>query len=94
MKLSELNRVHPGIGDGCYFIEIEEVERSIKELMTYAPWTKEQIEAGEVVRDALAKAYFAILSSVPSSPSRTRALNLLTDARMLANQAITFKGEV
>lgn len=61
---------------------------------TYAFWTEPQCSQAKPVREALEAAYFAILTNVPSSPARTRALNCLTDARMLANQAITFEGEV
>lgn len=70
------------------------VDEDIKQLMTYAPWNEGQIKNGEAVRDALSTAYKAILQNVPSCPTRTRALNMLTDARMLANQAITFNGEI
>lgn len=66
----------------------------ISELFTYRPWDEEQEMQGAKVNKHLQEAYLAIVMHVPSSPSRTRALNMITDARMLANQAITFKGEV
>ena len=43
--------------------------------------------------DALKAAAMEIMIHVPPSPSRTRALNHLIDARMLANAAITHKGK-
>lgn len=72
----------------------EEIERAIKELFTYRRWTTEQEKRSAPVSEALQLAYKTILLNVPASPSRTRALNCLTDARMLANQAITFGGDV
>lgn len=66
----------------------------ISELFTYRPWDEEQEMQGAKVNKHLQEAYLAIVMHVPPSPSRTRALNMITDARMLANQAITFKGEV
>lgn len=70
------------------------VESTVESLFAFQPWDDEQQEAGKYVREALADAYLAILTTVPPCPTRTRALNALTDARMLANQAITFKGQV
>lgn len=67
---------------------------AIHNLFTYHPWEEEQKLAGERVRNSLAAAYTTLLAEVPASPSRTRALNMLLDCRMLANQAITFRGEV
>lgn len=66
----------------------------IDRLYTYEPWDDDQQLAGAKVRDALKAAHLAILTNVPPGPTRTRALNMLTDCRMLANQAITFRGEV
>ena len=58
----------------------------------YQPWSADQQAAGEQVRNALVEAARIILTCVPETPLRTRALNNLVDARMLANAAITFKG--
>lgn len=91
MKLADLMRVEPGCLDGEKSAEIASTVRG--ELFTYHPWDEAQQHAGERVRDALANAFLAIQNYVPSSPTRTRALNMLLDARMLANAAITFKGE-
>lgn len=65
---------------------------NVDEAFRYQPWQQYQQETGDMVREALVAAAKAILRVVPESPSRTRALNCLTDARMLANQAITFNG--
>jgi hypothetical protein len=71
-------------------ISKEEVIR----LFTYQPWNETQIEQGKLVREALASAFEVIVNHVPPCPTRTRALNYLIDARMLANAAITFNGEL
>lgn len=72
----------------------EEIDKSIQALFTYRPWNDEQIAKGKVVKDALAVAFKAIILNVPSSPSRTRALNALVDARMLVNASISFDGKI
>lgn len=69
-------------------------EDLVAELFEFHPWTQGMVEEGREVRLALAEAYKRILLLVPACPSRTRALNCLTDAMMLANTAITFKGVV
>lgn len=82
---------------GLPYAEIEdnaEAEGAVCSLFTYKPWDSDQVAAGSAVREKLIDAYLAILKHVPASPSRTRALNMLTDCRMLVNQAITFRGEV
>lgn len=71
-----------------------ELDEAVKNLFTFHPWSATQVADGEKVRDAIAEAYKAVILNVPSSPTRTRALNALVDARMLANAAITFKGEI
>lgn len=65
---------------------------TIDEAMAYHPWDHNQREAGEVVREALTAAAKAILRHVPPSRYRTAALDLVLDARMKANAAITFRG--
>lgn len=72
----------------------EALDEAVQELFTYHAWNDEMVARGKTVKNALAEAYKAIILNVPSSPSRTRALNNLTDARMLANAAISFNGEV
>ena len=58
----------------------------------YQPWDELQRDQGEQVRDVLVAAAKVILRTVPDTPLRTRALNNLIDARMLANAAISFRG--
>lgn len=90
MKLAELNRVQAPLNGE----QAAEVLAAIDELFTYKDWDDEQRRAGKDVVEKLKAAYSTILANVPSCPTRTRALNMLVDCRMLANAAITFKGEV
>ncbi len=69
------------------------VLETITELFQYQPWDTPQIESGRRVRDVLMDAYATIINEVPVCPTRTRALNMLVDCRMLANAAITHKGK-
>lgn len=90
MKIAELQRVNARLdGDAA-----DEVIAAVDELFTFKPWNQQQIEDGTEVRKILAKAYSTLLARVPSGPTRSRALNMLVDCRMLANAAITFKGEI
>lgn len=66
---------------------------NVDDAFRYQPWDAQQQDAGQIVRDALVTAAKAILQHVPESPLRTRALNNLVDARMIANAAITFRGQ-
>lgn len=75
-------------------LDAEVIERLVNELFMHHDWEPEQIAAGAEVRDSLAATFMTVLEKVPPCPTRTRALNALLDARMLANQAITFKGEI
>src|SRR4051812_10678678 len=64
---------------------------NIGDAFTYQAWERSQAEQGDQVREALVAAAKTILRNVPETPLRTRALNCLIDARMLANAAITFR---
>lgn len=66
---------------------------NVREAFTYAPWDQEQVDAGKQVTEALIAAAETILRVVPESPLRTRAINGLFDARMIANAAITHRGK-
>lgn len=66
---------------------------NVREAFTYAPWDQEQVDAGKQVTEALIAAAETILHVVPESPLRTRAINGLFDARMIANAAITHRGK-
>lgn len=90
MKIAELQRVNAPMDAEA----AGEVIAAVDELFTFKPWDEEQIEDGAAVRKILAQAYVTLLAHVPSGPTRSRALNMLVDCRMLANAAITFKGEV
>jgi len=68
-------------------------ERNVEEAFHYQPWNDAQVAAGSEIRTALIEAAKIILKNVPETPLRTRALNALVDARMLANAAITFNGK-
>lgn len=70
-----------------------EVIEAIRDVFEYHPWDSAQQDAGAIIRSALAQAYELIVLRVPPCPTRTRALNMLVDARMLANAAITHKGK-
>ena len=65
---------------------------NIEDAFQYRRWNDQQEDAGAHVRDALVNAAKVILRTVPETPLRTRALNMLIDARMVANAAITFRG--
>jgi hypothetical protein len=68
-------------------------DEELKDLFVYHPWTEEQIEKGNKVREALASAAKAIIENVPPSPDRTVALRKIREARMDANSAITHNGK-
>lgn len=65
-----------------------------EELFTFQPWNPTQISAGKEVRLTLQRAFRTVITFAPPSPIRTRALNAIIDARMLANAAITFDGKL
>ena len=69
------------------------VREEIENLFKYQPWTPNKVRRGEEVRSKLIEAYISMIDNVPPCPTRTRALNALTDARMLANAAISFDGK-
>lgn len=69
-------------------LSLENVEHAF----TYQAWNEDQLARGREVTAALIAAAKAILQNVPECPMRTRALNNLVDARMIANAAITHDG--
>ena len=69
-------------------LSLDNVERAF----TYQPWNEDQTRRGREVTAALIEAAKTILRNVPECPTRTRALNNLVDARMIANAAITHDG--
>lgn len=68
---------------------IELNEENVEDAFNYHPWTPEQTARGQEIRASLVAACRVILRTVPRCLLRTRALNQLFDARMLANAAIT-----
>jgi hypothetical protein len=68
------------------------VSATVDDLFDYQRWNEDQTSRGRYVREALAQAVKVIISNVPPCPTRTRAINHLVDARMLANAAITHRG--
>ena len=66
---------------------------NVAEAFRFQPWDSSQQLVGDAVRQRLQAAAEAILFGVSESPMRTRALNAIIDARMLANAAITFRGK-
>lgn len=70
-----------------------EVEALIIERFTYKQWTPEQIERGRQVTEGAIEFAKDIVQHVPPSATRTRALNLIEEARMLSNAAITHEGK-
>lgn len=65
----------------------------VTERFTYKQWTAEQVEDGKEVTNAAIEFGVTIIAKVPPCPTRTRALNLIEEARMLANAAITHAGK-
>lgn len=70
----------------------EEVKQTVHDLFEFKSWDQVKISKGVIVRLKLEEAYCAIIDNAPPSPTRTRALNHIVDARMLANAAITHEG--
>lgn len=71
----------------------ETAELEVEQLFEYQPWDPTQRAAGKAVKDRLAEAFKMALAMVPPCPTRTRGLNMLLDARMLFNSAITHRGK-
>lgn len=65
---------------------------NVEDVFAYHAWSPEQKDCGDCVREALIVGVKAILRSVPPGALRTRAIDCLVDARMIANAAITFRG--
>jgi len=74
------------LGDGQITLE------NVDEVFRFQKWDPGQIAAGDAVREALVMAAKAIIRNVPIGRARTAAINLLIDARMKANAAITWRG--
>lgn len=68
-------------------------DEELKDVMTYHPWTQEQIEKGDKVRSVLGEAVKVIIENCPPSPDRSIAIRKLREARMDANSSITHNGK-
>lgn len=71
----------------------EETSKAVDDMFEYHPWSKDQVDAGAVVRRSLAEAVKAIIKWVPPCPDRTVAIRKIREARMDANSAITHGGK-
>jgi len=65
---------------------------NVEHAFTFQVWNDDQKQRGAEVVGDLIQAAKTILRNVPECPTRTRCLNNLIDARMLANAAITHEG--
>lgn len=70
-----------------------EVSAAVDDAFEYHKWTEEQVQAGSVIRRALADAVKAIIAGAPPCPDRSAAIRKCRDARMDANSAITHGGK-
>lgn len=70
-----------------------EIHALILERFTYKQWDDDQVQHGKAVTGGAIDFASAIVEHVPPSATRTRALNLIEEARMLANAAITHDGK-
>ncbi len=70
-----------------------EVAAEIDGMFQFRPWTPENVEQGQKVREALAEAVKVIIQNVPAGPDRTVAIRKIREARMDCNSAITFRGK-
>lgn len=67
-------------------------DEEVADVFDYHKWNDEQVAAGKLVREALGKAFQAVIRSAPPCPDRTVALRKIREARMDANSAITHGG--
>jgi hypothetical protein len=74
--------------------DIDAARRCVRDLIEYHTPTADHVNRMAEVRKGIETAMLAVVFNVPASPTRTRALNALMDARMLANAAVIFGGAV
>ena len=74
--------------------QIDAVRRCAADLCDYHTPTNDHLNKMGNVRNVIREAIVQVVFNVPASPARTRAINALLEARMLANQAIIFGGAV
>lgn len=73
---------------------VDRAKLLIDDLLTYHPWNEEQVAAGVEVTEAAKNFMLVIATYCPQSPARSRALNMVADARMVANASITHGGNL
>jgi hypothetical protein len=71
----------------------EGVSKAVDDMFEYHAWTKEQSDAGKMVRDILCEATKVIIATVPPSADRSAAIRKIKEARMDCNSAITHDGK-
>lgn len=70
-----------------------EIDDTVNDLMTFHPWSKEQLEAGQPVRAAAQQFVRALLLNVPPSADRSAAIRHVREALYNANGALTHSGK-
>lgn len=70
---------------------IEVTAENVDEVFSYHSPVGDQPERFKRISEATKFAALVILESAPRCPDRTRALNALRDARMLANSAVALE---
>jgi hypothetical protein len=71
----------------------EEIAAVVDDMMTFHPWTPEQLEMGAPVRYAAKGFISALLQFVPPSADRSAAIRHVREALYSANGAITHMGK-
>lgn len=71
----------------------EAIDLEIDDMFQYHTWNQEKVDAGQLVRNALATAVKVIVANVPPSADRTTAIRKIREARMDCNSAITHDGK-
>lgn len=70
----------------------EEVDKAVEDLFAYHQLEIEQVQKGNLVRNALASAVRVIIQNVPPSPDRSAAIRKVRESRMDCLSAISHGG--
>lgn len=81
-----------GTPDGAEPASYDDIHQAVAERFTYKQWTPEQVERSKHITAAAIRLAEEIILNAPPGPMRTRAVNAVEEARMLANAAITHGG--
>lgn len=73
---------------------LSDAEHALIDLFTYQPPEPGMQEKFEAVGEACLQAALVLYQEMPAGPERTLVIRKLIEARMLANMAIVFKGDV